>query len=97
MQRRLQDFDEALNHEAEVARLRKKEYEDQFAKELSRHESIMQQNQEAKYSRRYSMCKDVLLQIVDFACIAGHYKELSEQPIPTQMWREWKVRIILIV
>ena len=35
----------------------------------------------------------ILMQIVDFSCIAGHYRNLSEQPIPVQMWRQWKVSL----
>ena len=59
MQRRLQDFDEALNHEAEVARLTKLEYEEQCTKELTRHENIAAENESAKYMKHYNMCKDV--------------------------------------
>ena len=29
--------------------------------------------------------------MVDFSAKAGHYKMLSEQALPAQMWREWKV------
>ncbi|KAL5265353.1 hypothetical protein ACHWQZ_G006182 [Mnemiopsis leidyi] len=90
MQRRLKDFDEALNLEAEVARLTKQEYEEQCQKELARHEAIAAENQHAKYMKHFHMCEDILMQIVDFSCIAGHYRNLSEQPIPVQMWRQWK-------
>jgi len=94
MQRRLKDFDEALNLEAEVARLTKKEYEEQCQKELARHEAIAAENQHAKYMKHFNMCKDILMQVVDFSCIAGHYRHLSEQPIPVQMWRQWKALFI---
>ena len=59
MQRRLKDFDEALNLEAEVARLTQQEYEEQCEKELARHEAIAAENQHAKYMKHYKMCKDV--------------------------------------
>ena len=59
MQRRLKDFDEALNLEAEVARLTKQEYEEQCQKELARHEAIAAENQHAKYMKHFHMCEDV--------------------------------------
>ena len=59
MQRRLKDFDEALNHEGEVARLTKVQYEEQYAKEVERHEAIATQNANTKYTKHYKMCKDV--------------------------------------
>ena len=59
MQRRLKDFDEALNLEAEVARLTKLEYEEQCQKELARHEAIAAENKHAKYMKHFNMCKDV--------------------------------------
>ncbi|XP_063677225.1 sperm flagellar protein 2-like isoform X8 [Bolinopsis microptera] len=94
MQRRLKDFDEALNLEAEVARLTKQEYEEQCQKELARHEAIAAENQNAKYMKHFNMCRDTLMQIVDMSCIAGQYRNLSEQPIPVQMWRQWKALFV---
>ena len=29
--------------------------------------------------------------MVDLASTAGHYKDVSEQPIPIHLWREWQV------
>ena len=59
MKRRLCDFDEALDHEAEVARLTKLEYEEQCSKELKRHESIAAENKRSKYMKHYNTCRDV--------------------------------------
>ena len=34
--------------------------------------------------------------MVDFSAKAGHYKMLSEQALPAQMWREWKVSDVYV-
>ena len=61
MQRRLKDFDEALNHEGEVSRIAKEEYKEQYEKELARHDKIAMENKLAKYQKHYDICKEVIL------------------------------------
>lgn len=88
-ERRLKDFEDALNREAELARLYKEEYQDQIRQEQEQHTKIAAQRAEERYHRHYEMSSEVVGQIVDFACKVAEYRELTENLLPAKLMRDW--------
>ncbi|XP_071799466.1 sperm flagellar protein 2-like isoform X1 [Asterias amurensis] len=90
-ERRQKDFQEAMDREAELARLAKLEYIEQTKRDKQLHDKIAEDRAEAKYRKRYNICRDILLDVVDFACKVGKYRELTEKQLPAKLMREWKL------
>ncbi|XP_022100241.1 sperm flagellar protein 2-like isoform X2 [Acanthaster planci] len=90
-ERRQRDFQEALDKEAELARLAKLEYIEQTKQDKELHDKIAQERAEAKYLKRYNICQDILLDLVDLSCKVGKYRELTEKQLPAKLMREWKM------
>ncbi|XP_062579929.1 sperm flagellar protein 2-like isoform X2 [Saccostrea cucullata] len=88
--RRLKDFVDALNREAEMARLAKLEYEEQTKKDQELHDKIAAERAEARYTKHYESCNEVVNQLVDFACKVAEYRELTEKLVPAKLMRDWK-------
>lgn len=91
-ERRLKDFEEALNREHEMARLAKQEYEEQTRKDKELHDKIAAERAEAKYRKHYEMCQGVIDQIVDFTCKVAEYRELTNKLVPAKLMREWRAQ-----
>ncbi|XP_060552949.1 sperm flagellar protein 2-like isoform X2 [Ruditapes philippinarum] len=91
-ERRLKDFEEALNREQEMARLSKQEYEEQTRKDKELHDKIAAERAEAKYRKHYEMCQGVVDQIVDFTCKVTEYRELTNKLVPAKLMREWRAQ-----
>ncbi|XP_048761563.2 sperm flagellar protein 2-like isoform X3 [Ostrea edulis] len=89
-ERRLKDFEDALNRESEMARLAKLEYEEQTKKDQELHDKIAAERAEARYTKHYESCNEVVNQLVDFACKVAEYRELTEKLVPAKLMREWK-------
>ncbi|XP_013409132.1 sperm flagellar protein 2 isoform X2 [Lingula anatina] len=88
-ERRLKDFEDALNREAEMARLAKLEYIEQTRADRELHDKIMAERAEARYRKHYEMCSEVLSQVVDFSTKIGEYRELTNRLLPNKLMREW--------
>ncbi|XP_041476082.1 sperm flagellar protein 2-like isoform X2 [Lytechinus variegatus] len=88
-ERRQKDFQEALDKEAEMARQAKLEYIEQTQRDKELHDKIAQERAEAKYQKHYNLCKDILMDIVDFSCKVGKYRELTNRLLPPKLMREW--------
>ncbi|KAK6179274.1 hypothetical protein SNE40_011674 [Patella caerulea] len=88
-ERRRKDFEDALNKEAEMARLSREEYEEQIKKDKELHDKIAAERTEAKYKKHYDMCSEVVDQIVDFTCKVAEYRELTNNLLPPKLMREW--------
>ncbi|XP_071954486.1 sperm flagellar protein 2-like isoform X2 [Antedon mediterranea] len=93
-ERRIKDFEDALNKEAELARLAKLEYVDKTKKDKELHEKIMKERAEAKYHKHYNICMQILLGIVDFSSNIAEYRELTEKLLPPKLMREWKTLFV---
>ncbi|PVD23583.1 hypothetical protein C0Q70_16855 [Pomacea canaliculata] len=89
-ERRVKDFEEALNREAEMARLQKEEYKEQIHYEMERHAAIAAQRAEDRYHRHYDFCFEVVGHIVDFACKVAEYRELTAKKLPAKLVQDWK-------
>ncbi|CAB4023642.1 Hypothetical predicted protein, partial [Paramuricea clavata] len=89
-ERRLKDFEDALNREAEMCRLAQIEYRDQIQKAEDERRELLEERRKAKYEKHYDICQQILSDIVDFSCKIGEYRELTEGDVPEKLFREWK-------
>uniref|UniRef100_F7AB98 Sperm flagellar 2 n=1 Tax=Monodelphis domestica TaxID=13616 RepID=F7AB98_MONDO len=89
-ERRLKDFQDALDREAALARQAKLEYEEQAQKEIEIHERIAAERSQARYKKHYSMCTEILDNIIDLSTKIAEYRELTHNLIPVKIMRDWK-------
>lgn len=61
-----------------MARLAKLEYEEQTKKDQELHDKIAAERAEARYTKHYESCNEVVNQLVDFTCKVAEYRELTE-------------------
>ncbi|XP_054843296.1 sperm flagellar protein 2 [Eublepharis macularius] len=89
-ERRLKEFQEALDREAALAKQEKIELEDQALKEKQLHAKLAAERAEARYKKHYSVCWEVVEQIIDLATKIGEYRMLTNNLIPAKLMRDWK-------
>ncbi|XP_039398894.1 sperm flagellar protein 2 isoform X14 [Mauremys reevesii] len=89
-ERRLKEFQEALDREAALAKQEKIDYEEHICKERDLHEKIAAERAEARYKKHYSMCWEVIDQIIDLSAKTGEYRMLTNNLIPIKLMRDWK-------
>ncbi|KAM9138939.1 sperm flagellar protein 2-like [Pangshura tecta] len=89
-ERRLKEFQEALDREAALAKQEKIDYEERICKERDLHEKIAAERAEARYKKHYSMCWEVIDQIIDLSTKTGEYRMLTNNLIPIKLMRDWK-------
>ncbi|NWS55190.1 SPEF2 protein, partial [Chunga burmeisteri] len=89
-ERRLKEFQEALDREAALAKQEKIDYEEQFIKERERHEKIAIERAQARYKKHYSICWEVIEQIIDVSTKVAEYRLLTNNRIPLKLMFDWK-------
>ncbi|XP_040512458.1 sperm flagellar protein 2 isoform X5 [Gallus gallus] len=89
-ERRLKEFQEALDREAALAKQEKIDYEEQSVKERERHEKIAIERAQARYKKHYSACWEVIDQIVDLSTKIGEYRVLTNNKVPLKLICDWK-------
>ncbi|XP_036602308.1 sperm flagellar protein 2 [Trichosurus vulpecula] len=89
-ERRLKDFQDALDREAALARQAKLEHEEQAQKQVEIHEQITAERAQARYKKHYSMCAEILDHIIDFSTKITEYRSLTHNLIPVKIMRDWK-------
>ncbi|XP_029434767.1 sperm flagellar protein 2 isoform X2 [Rhinatrema bivittatum] len=89
-ERRLKEFQEALNREAILAQQAKLDNEEKTRKELILHEKMAAERAEARYRKHYVICQQIVDSIIDLVTKTGEYRELTNNLIPFQLMREWK-------
>ncbi|XP_059500967.1 sperm flagellar protein 2 isoform X2 [Stegostoma tigrinum] len=89
-EKRLQEFQEALDKEAVLARQEKLEHMEQIQQERAVHEQIMAERSEQRFRKHYNLCQKVLDHIIDLVTKIAEYRELTLNLIPKKMMREWK-------
>ncbi|CAF4000149.1 unnamed protein product [Adineta steineri] len=92
--RRKQDFIEAMDREAELARLTRLEYAEQIRKDKELHDIIQAEKAEAIHTDNVDFCIHITWQMVDFALKIGEYRQLTENLIPAKVWREWNALFV---
>jgi len=93
-ERRLKDFVDALDREAEMCRQARVDYEREIQHNTELHQAIVAEKAQQKYEKHYNLCKDILLNMVDFTCKVGEYRELTEKHLPPKLVREWKALFV---
>ncbi|NXA32436.1 SPEF2 protein, partial [Eudromia elegans] len=89
-ERRLKEFQEALDREAALAKQEKIDYEEQIIKERECHEKIAAERIQARYKKHYSMCWEMINQIIDLSTKVGEYRMLTNNKIPFKLMCDWK-------
>ncbi|CAF1530218.1 unnamed protein product, partial [Didymodactylos carnosus] len=93
-QRRRLDFIEAMDREAELARLARIEYAEQVRKDKELHDIIASDKAEAQHQENFQVCTEITWQLVDFSLKVSEYRQLCENLIPVKLWREWNALFI---
>ncbi|XP_015195926.2 sperm flagellar protein 2 isoform X2 [Lepisosteus oculatus] len=89
-QQRLKEFQEALDREAALAKQAQIDHMEEIRKEIELHDKIAAERAEARYRKHYSVCQEVLSQMVDLVTKVGEYRELTNNLIPAKLMQEWK-------
>ncbi|KAK9975283.1 hypothetical protein ABG768_023336 [Culter alburnus] len=88
-ERRLRDFQEALDREAVLAQQERLERSEQIRMEHELHKQLVAERAQARYRKHFDFCRGILGQIVDLATKAGEYRLLTSNLIPVKMMQEW--------
>ncbi|EMP31803.1 Sperm flagellar protein 2 [Chelonia mydas] len=90
--RRKMLMEQLIAHEAQeaLAKQEKIDYEEHICKERDLHEKIAAERAEARYKKHYSMCWEVIDQIIDLSTKTGEYRMLTNNLIPIKLMRDWK-------
>ncbi|OXB79162.1 UNVERIFIED_CONTAM: hypothetical protein H355_006621 [Colinus virginianus] len=81
-----------IAHEAEeaLAKQEKIDCEEQIVKERERYEKMAVERAQARYKKHYSVCWDVIDQIVDLSTKLGEYRVLTNNKVPLKLISDWK-------
>ncbi|KAG1943998.1 sperm flagellar protein [Pimephales promelas] len=88
-ERRLRDFQEALDREAVLAQQERLERSEQIRMEHELHKQLVAERVQARYRKHFDICRGILGQIVDLATKAGEYRLLTSNLIPVKLMQEW--------
>ncbi|XP_027756412.1 sperm flagellar protein 2-like isoform X1 [Empidonax traillii] len=89
-ERREKEFQEALDREAALARQENIDNEEQIIKEREQHEKLAAERAQARYEKHYSICWEVMGQIIDMSTKVGEYRELTKNRVPLKLMLDWK-------
>ncbi|XP_077616298.1 sperm flagellar protein 2 [Crocuta crocuta] len=89
-ERRLKDFQDALDREAALAKQAKIDFEEQAIREKEIHEQIAAERAQARYKKHYTMCAEILDQILDLSTKVADYRMLTDNVIPYKVMHDWK-------
>uniref|UniRef100_A0A8C7A6Z0 Sperm flagellar 2 n=1 Tax=Neovison vison TaxID=452646 RepID=A0A8C7A6Z0_NEOVI len=89
-ERRLKDFQDALDREAALARQAKIDFEEQAIREREIHEQIAVERAQARYRKHYTICAVILDQILDLSTKVADYRMLTNNMIPYKLMHDWK-------
>ncbi|NWI52218.1 SPEF2 protein, partial [Calyptomena viridis] len=89
-ERRLKEFQEALDREAALAKQEYIDNEEQIIKEREHHEKIAAERAKARYKKHYSVCWEVMDQIIDLSTKVGEYRQMTNNRVPLKLMLDWK-------
>ncbi|XP_023379445.1 sperm flagellar protein 2-like isoform X1 [Pteropus vampyrus] len=89
-ERRLKDFQDALDREAALAKQAKIDFEEQAIREKAIHEQIAVERAQARYKKHYLICAEILDQILDLSTKVADYRMLTNNLIPHKLMHNWK-------
>ncbi|XP_066195706.1 sperm flagellar protein 2 [Sylvia atricapilla] len=88
-ERRQKDFQEALDREAALAKQETIDNEEQITREREHHETIAAERAKARYKKHYSLCWEILSQIIDLSTKVGEYRQLTNNRVPLKLILDW--------
>lgn len=89
-ERRLKDFQDALDREAALAKQAKIDFAEQTLREKEIHEKISVERAQERYEKHYGICAEILDQILDLCTKVADYRLLTNNLIPHKMMHDWK-------
>ncbi|XP_052413327.1 sperm flagellar protein 2 [Carassius gibelio] len=88
-ERRLRDFQEALDREAVLSQQERLERSEEISIQRELHKQLVAERAQARYRKHFDICRGILEQIVDLATKAGEYRLLTANLIPVKLMQEW--------
>ncbi|XP_072299946.1 sperm flagellar protein 2-like [Eucyclogobius newberryi] len=89
-EKREKEFQEALEREAALARQERLAHAAVIQSKLGICNKLSAERKQKRYFKHFSICKEILGQIVDLATKAGDYRLLTDSLIPEKQMKEWK-------
>ncbi|NXI05650.1 SPEF2 protein, partial [Pachycephala philippinensis] len=89
-ERRQKEFQEALDREAALAKQENIYNEEQIIREREHHKKIAAERAQARYKKHYSMCWEMIDQIIDLSAKVGEYRQLTNNRVPLKLMLDWK-------
>ncbi|XP_058280070.1 sperm flagellar protein 2 [Hirundo rustica] len=89
-ERRQQEIQEALDREAALAKQEIIDNEEQITREREHHKTIAAERAKAHYKKHYSLCREMISQIIDLSTKVGEYRQLTNNRVPLKLMMDWK-------
>ncbi|XP_041346141.1 sperm flagellar protein 2 [Pyrgilauda ruficollis] len=89
-ERRQKEFQEALDREAALAKQETIDNKEQITREREYHEKIAAERAQARYKKHYSICWEMICQIIDMSTKVGEYRQLTNNRVPLKLMLDWK-------
>uniref|UniRef100_A0A8C8TQP5 Sperm flagellar 2 n=1 Tax=Peromyscus maniculatus bairdii TaxID=230844 RepID=A0A8C8TQP5_PERMB len=89
-ERRLKDFQDALDREAALAKQAKIDFAEQTFREKEIHEKMAAERAQARFEKHYGICAEILDQILDLCTKVADYRLLTNNLIPHKIMHDWK-------
>ncbi|XP_068033043.1 sperm flagellar protein 2 [Anomalospiza imberbis] len=89
-ERRQKELQEALDREAALAKQETIDNEEQITREREYHDKIAAERAQARYKRHYSICWEMIGQIIDVSTKIGEYRQLTNNRVPLKLMMDWK-------
>ncbi|KAI1240172.1 hypothetical protein IHE44_0011626, partial [Lamprotornis superbus] len=89
-ERRQKDFQEALDREAALAKQETIDNEEQITREREHHKKTAAERAQARYKKHYSICWEMISQIIDLSTKVGEYRQLTNNRVPLKLMLDWK-------
>ncbi|XP_005528036.1 PREDICTED: sperm flagellar protein 2 [Pseudopodoces humilis] len=89
-ERRQKEFLEALDREAALAKQETIDNEEQITREREHHMKIAAERAQARYKKHYSICWEMIDQIIDLSTKIGEYRQLTNNRVPLKLLLDWK-------
>ncbi|XP_062368778.1 sperm flagellar protein 2 [Cinclus cinclus] len=89
-ERRQKDFQEALDREVALAKEETIDNEEQITREREHHKKITAERAQACYKKHYSVCWEIIGQIIDLSTKVGEYRQLTNNHVPLKLMLDWK-------
>ncbi|NXD05421.1 SPEF2 protein, partial [Certhia familiaris] len=89
-ERRQKEFQEALDREAALAKQEAIDNEEQITREREHHKKIAAERAQTRYKKHYSICWEIIDQIIDLSTKIGEYRQLTNNRVPLKLVLDWK-------